>query len=122
MNRCDNIMLSEASRISVGTESSLAALPNLSGAIFPTTAGLAAVVPAVPAVPAVAAVAAVAAAAAAAVVVEEVEEEEEEEEELEAGVIFFSTLTSDLIFKTFAGGLVSSCGLDLARFPGIRVV
>ena len=122
MNRCDNIMLSEASRISVGTESSLAALPNLSGAIFPTTAGLAAVVPAVPAVPAVAAVAAAAAAAAAAVVVEEVEEEEEEEEELEAGVIFFSTLTSDLIFKTFAGGLVSSCGLDLARFPGIRVV
>jgi len=55
-------------------------------------------------------------------VVEEVEEEEEEEEELEAGVIFFSTLTSDLIFKTFAGGLVSSCSLDLARFPGIRVV
>ena len=117
MNRCDNIMLSEASRISVGTESSLAALPNLSGAIFPTTAGLVAVVPEV-----VPAVAAVAAAAAAAVVEREEEEEEEEEEELEAGVIFFSTLTSDLIFKTFTGGLVSSCGLDLARFPGISVL
>jgi hypothetical protein len=28
-------------------------------------------------------------------------------------------LTSDLILETFAGGLVSSCDLDLARFPGI---